>query len=90
MQRTALGRALYQQSPIFLGDEPVSSVDRYQAQTLLQLANQRFETVVVVLHDQHLARQCFDRVIGLRGGRIVLDSPSHQLSDQQLAEVYRS
>jgi ABC-type phosphate/phosphonate transport system ATPase subunit len=37
-----------------------------------------------------MARQCFDRVIGLRGGRIVLDSPSHQLSDQQLAEVYRS
>ncbi|WP_210396315.1 ATP-binding cassette domain-containing protein [Motiliproteus sediminis] len=87
-QRTALGRALYQQSPLFIGDEPVSSVDEYQADALLALINQRHSTVVVALHDQQLALKHYQRVIGLRAGRVVLDAPTDRLSSTELAAVY--
>ena len=88
-QRTALARALYQERPIFCGDEPVSSVDPLQARALLELINARHETVVVALHDVTLALACYDRVVGLQDGRVVLDAPAHQLSPDDLTAVYQ-
>lgn len=87
-QRTALGRALYSQRAILLGDEPVSSVDEVQGRHLLRHALQCHETAVVALHDQSLARDCFDRVVGLRGGRIVLDTAAARLDARALADLY--
>lgn len=89
-QRTALGRALYQQSELFIGDEPVSSVDEFQADTLLGLINQRHRSVVVALHDQTLALKHYDRIIGLRGGKVVLDAAANSLCQDDLAAVYRT
>ncbi|MEH6650709.1 MAG: ATP-binding cassette domain-containing protein [Motiliproteus sp.] len=88
-QRTALGRALYRDCPIFIGDEPVSSVDEYQAESLLQLINQRHRTVVVALHDRTLALKHYQRIIGLKQGKVVLDATSNSLSVDQLASIYR-
>lgn len=88
-QRTALGRALYRDCPVFIGDEPVSSVDEYQAESLLQLINQQHATVVVALHDRHLALKHFQRIIGLKQGSIVLDAASADLSADQLAFIYQ-
>lgn len=87
-QRTALGRALYQQAPLFIGDEPVSSVDEFQADELLALINAQHQTVVVALHDQQLALKHYQRIIGLRDGRVVLDAPCHSLNAADLAAVY--
>ena len=88
-QRVAIGRALYQQQNVFLGDEPVSAVDDYQAEQLLQLIVERHETLVLALHDVELALNICDRIIGLKDGAIVLDAPSSTLKVEQLAELYR-
>ncbi len=88
MQRTALGRAIYQKRPIFMGDEPLSSLDPMQGSHLLQLLNQRHSTVIIALHNRQLALEGFDRVIGIKEGRIVLDAPSDTLTLQQLDGVY--
>ena len=88
-QRVALGRALYRQQTVFLGDEPVSSVDPLQAQSLLQYVLDQHETAVVSLHNRHLALAHFDRVIVLRAGRICCDCPAGQLTSQQLDEFYQ-
>ncbi len=88
-QRTALGRALYRHCPVFIGDEPVSSVDELQSQALLQLINQQHDTVVVALHDRELALQNYQRIIGLKQGQVVLDAPSASLSSEQLAFIYQ-
>ncbi len=50
-QRTAVARALYQDRPVFLGDEPVSAVDVLQARTVLKLIVENHETVVLAMHD---------------------------------------
>ena len=88
-QRTALGRALFSRRSILLADEPVSSVDEQQGETLLKLALSRHHTAVTALHDRELALHCCDRIIGLRDGRIMLDAPSQSLHLQDLDELYR-
>ncbi|WP_341503315.1 ATP-binding cassette domain-containing protein [Gallaecimonas sp. GXIMD4217] len=86
--RVSLGRALYQQRPVFLGDEPVSALDEQQADRLLALICQRHQTVVLALHDVELALRHCDRIIGLKQGRIALDGPSGDFSAQQLLTLY--
>ena len=88
-QRVAIGRALYQQQSVFLGDEPVSAVDDYQAQQLLTLILEKHKTLVLALHDVEQALRFCDRIIGLKDGAIVLDSPSSILKPSDLVELYR-
>ncbi len=86
--RTSLGRALYQQRAIFLGDEPVSAVDEVQADQLLQLICALHETVVVALHDVTLALRHCTRVVVLQAGRIVLDQPAAACVASDLLALY--
>ncbi len=74
-QRVGVGRALYRGQTVFLGDEPVSSLDPVQAQMILQLILTRHETVVLALHNRQQALNNFDRIIGIKAGKIVFDSP---------------
>ncbi len=87
-QRVAIGRALYQQKNVFLGDEPVSAVDDYQAQQLLTLILEKHATLVLALHDVEQALRFCDRIIGLKDGAIVLDAPSSTLKANDLVELY--
>lgn len=86
--RASLARALYQQRPVFMGDEPVSAVDEVQADQLLQLICARHETVVVALHDVALALRHCTRVIGLRDGVIELDQAVAGSSAAALCGLY--
>ncbi|MBY6094885.1 ATP-binding cassette domain-containing protein [Ferrimonas balearica] len=88
-QRTALGRALHQARPTLLADEPVSALDPVQAKAVLQRALEQHRGAVVALHDVALARACFDRVVGLSGGRVLFDKPAEALSEADLAQLYR-
>lgn len=87
-QRVAIGRALYQGRDIFLGDEPVASVDPHQALRLLGLIDARHATSVVALHQRELALSHFDRVWGLRNGRLVIDAPARELTLADLDALY--
>ncbi|MBY4675204.1 ATP-binding cassette domain-containing protein [Marinobacterium sp. CAU 1594] len=88
-QRVAIGRALYRQQPVFLGDEPVSSVDPLQAEALLKHLLEKHETAVVSLHNRQLALDHFDRVVVLRDGRICCDCPASELNAARLDEFYQ-
>ncbi|MBW5799397.1 ATP-binding cassette domain-containing protein [Halomonas elongata] len=87
-QRTAIGRALYQRRRLFLGDEPVASVDPHQALRLLSLIDAQHDTCVIALHQRELALSHFDRVWGLRDGRLALDAPADELSLNDLDALY--
>lgn len=86
--RVNLGRALYQERPIFLGDEPVSAVDEHQAHELIRFICQRHETVVLALHNIDLALTHCQRVIGLNNGRVVLDERCDNLEPAALYKLY--
>jgi phosphonate transport system ATP-binding protein len=88
-QRVAIGRALYRRQPVFLGDEPVSSVDPLQAQALLKHLLAQHETAVVSLHNRSLALAHFDRIIVLRDGKVWCDCPARELSADRLDAFYQ-
>lgn len=91
-QRVALARVLVQDPDVILADEPVSSLDPERARDVLHLlaalCRQSGKTLVVSLHQVDLARRHFERVIGLRAGRIVFDGPPAELSPALLAALY--
>ena len=92
-QRVAIARALYQGHDLFLGDEPVASVDPHQASQLIQLIHARHATSVVALHQRELALTHFTRVIGLGKqadgqGRVLLDVATDGLTPGDLDFLY--
>lgn len=86
-QRVAIARLLVQQPEIVLADEPVASLDPARAREVIELllaaaAGQRSDapvpsvaprSLIVSLHAFDLAVEYFDRVIGLRNGRVLFD-----------------
>lgn len=88
-QRVAVARAIYRNSSVLLGDEPVSSIDPHQANAVLQIIKGSSKTVVLSLHDVDLALELFDRIIGLRAGRIAFDLPSAEVSEPMLAALFK-
>jgi lipoprotein-releasing system ATP-binding protein len=73
-QRVAVARALAASPRVLLADEPTGDLDRATgrtlAQTLRSLVRARGLTVVIVTHNEELARGC-DRVLALAGGRLL-------------------
>jgi lipoprotein-releasing system ATP-binding protein len=72
-QRVAVARALAASPRVLLADEPTGDLDRGTghklAETLRAIVRARGLTVVVVTHNEELARGC-DRVLALVGGRL--------------------
>jgi len=73
-QRVAVARALAASPRALLADEPTGDLDRATGQrlheTLRGMVRARGLTVVVVTHNEELARGC-DRVLKLEGGRLL-------------------
>ncbi|MCL2920139.1 ATP-binding cassette domain-containing protein [Shewanella litorisediminis] len=87
-QRVAIGRALYQHQPIFLGDEPVSALDPAMADRIIRHITASHATVVMVLHNRHQALTHFDRILGLKKGQLVLDADASALTLADLDAFY--
>jgi iron complex transport system ATP-binding protein len=92
-QRLLLARALAQETPILLLDEPTAHLDLgRQAEVLDLVTRLRREcdlAVLAVLHDLTLAAQYGDRVALLADGRIAADgSPAEVLTEPVLAGTY--
>ena len=54
----------------------------------MQILCERFDTVVLALHDIDLALAYCDRIIGLKQGRIVIDAASDALNRNDLLALY--
>ena len=87
-QRTAIARALFRGGSIILADEPVSAIDEKQTALVLEALRSRFSTMLLALHDVDLALAFCDRIVGLQGGRIVLDSPSRAVERRSVEALY--
>lgn len=91
-QRCGLARLLLSDASLLLVDEPLSALDPALAlhtlSSLQQEARQRNATLICSLHQVELARQHFQRIIGLRAGKIMFDCSA--VSDQMIADLYRN
>lgn len=75
-QRVAIARALATGNPVMLADEPTGELDFQTGVSILTLLMEQARagrTVLVVTHNREISRAA-DRVVELRGGRIVADA----------------
>jgi phosphonate transport system ATP-binding protein len=91
-QRVAIARALMQRPEILLADEPVASLDPESSEQVMRLIREIAAddglTVVCSLHQVDLALGWGDRIVGLRHGEVVLDTPTRDLGKVEVMEIY--
>lgn len=93
-QKVFIGRALAQQTPLLLLDEPTSMLDIHNSIELLSVLKkiqQKYGlTIVMVMHDLNLAFQFCENMILLKNGKIILaDTREVVLHSPELQEVYQ-
>ena len=75
-QRVAIARALINQPAILLADEPTGNLDEansWEIMRILEQANQKGTTVVVVTHNMDIVRAMRKRTIVISDGKITAD-----------------
>ena len=91
-QRVAIARALMQNPEVLLADEPVASLDPESSTQVMALIREIAAadglTVVCSLHQVDLAISWADRIVGVRHGALVLDTPAEGLSKAEVMENY--
>lgn len=91
IQRTFIARALAQEAPLLLMDEPFAGVDAASEEAILHLLDRLQEnrvTVLLATHDLRMAAERFDQVLLLNGQVIAYGPPSEVLCPAALQRVY--
>jgi len=83
MQRVAIARALANNPDIILADEPTGSLDSQTGEQTIELIREMAENklVIMVTHNEEIAKKFADRVIILRDGSIASDNKVVNESD---------
>ncbi|HYJ69714.1 MAG TPA: ABC transporter ATP-binding protein [Nocardioidaceae bacterium] len=91
-QRVVLGRALAQQAPLLLLDEPTTALDLGHAQHVLELVDElrvaRELTVVSALHDLTFAGQFADRIAMLVDGAVAAEGVASDVLTEELIATH--
>ncbi len=90
VQRVMIARALAQDTPILLLDEPVSNLDiahQFEIMHLLRSASDK--TIVIVIHDLNLALRFCDRLLLLHDGHALYNGSIREgLTPENIRTVY--
>jgi len=90
-QRAAIARALVNEPPLLLADEPTGALDSRSGEQVLDLLEELHrggQTILLVTHDAKLATRHAARVISLTDGRVV-DDTRLESADRSPGEVVR-
>lgn len=90
--RVLLARALAQEAPLLIADEPIAALDPAHQITTMEIFKKRARqghAVLTSLHDLSLAAQWCDRVLVMHNGQIrAAGTPQDVLSDPLLEHVF--
>lgn len=92
MQKVLIARALVQETPVLILDEPINHLDiRNQLEILACVVNmtkKRQMCTLLVLHHLSYALRYAEKSLLLHQGRCVFSGPSQELSAESLSQVY--
>ncbi|MDS0293382.1 heme ABC transporter ATP-binding protein [Halogeometricum luteum] len=91
-QRVLIARALAQETPLLLLDEPTASLDINHQVRTLELVRELVgegKTAVAAIHDLNLAAHYCDELLLLSGGRVVAAGPPESvLTEENLEDAF--
>ncbi|MPZ65847.1 MAG: ATP-binding cassette domain-containing protein [Pseudonocardiaceae bacterium] len=91
-QRVAIARVLVQRPAAVLADEPIASLDPARGREIMDLlheiSRETGTTLLASLHDVDIALERFERVVGLREGRIAFDAAPAALDPAEIEALY--
>lgn len=91
-QRVGIARALVQDPLLMLADEPIASLDPKSSRTVMEqlrwAADELGIACLVNLHQVDFALEFSDRIVGLKGGRMVFDGTPDELDEATIAMIY--
>lgn len=89
LQRVMIARALAQQTPVLLMDEPVSNLDIAHQLEIMRLLQKADKSVVIVIHDLNLALQFCDDLMLFHDGKLLYQGPvASGLTPENIRTVY--
>ncbi len=92
LQRVVIARALAQQTPVLLLDEPTTALDIGNQQEVMELIDrlrhERGLTVLSAMHDLTIAGQFTDRLLMLSEGTIVAEGSASEVLTPDLIRQY--
>ncbi len=91
-QRVMFARALAQEAPILLLDEPAAFLDLHHQMAMYEILSQlrgEGRAIATVLHDLNLAALYCDRIAILKNGHLVaVGAPAEVVSSQMIRQVF--
>ncbi|MCF0210955.1 MAG: ABC transporter ATP-binding protein [Bacteroidales bacterium] len=92
-QRVLIARALCQDTPVILLDEPIANLDlkhQFEIMELLQRINKENQaTIFIILHDLSFALQYANKVLALKEGKIRFFGNSKEvLTEENIKEIF--
>jgi ABC-type lipoprotein export system ATPase subunit len=82
-QRVAIARAMVNEPAILMGDEPTGNLDSKTSREVIELFrelnSERQITVILVTHDQNIAKNA-KRTLVMRDGEVVVDTTDHKVA----------
>lgn len=92
LQRAVLARAIAQEAPVLLLDEPTAALDLGHQQQVLELVEDLRRgqglTVISAMHDLTLAAQFCDRLVLLSAGRVVAEGTPHEVLTEEAIKIH--
>ena len=94
LQKVMLGRALAQDTPLIILDEPTTHLDLYHKAFVLKLLQKLSKTtqkaIVFATHEINLALQLCDQIILVNGGKVIQLTPENLIKEKHLEHLFPS
>lgn len=93
-QLTAIARAIVQDTPVMLLDEPTANLDLRHQELIMQILKNEISakkrTVVMVMHDVNLASRYADYLVLIKDGTTFSEGPASEvLNTELLSDLYQ-